>query len=416
MNSKIGTLVKVSEVNNEFIAHDPAGNVITDVPTAAMARAFGTGMCLEKLETTTGGVQWRQRPMDKYVSEKISTITAPSPSPVQSTTHEVNTNQVNVAAGNVEIPTDHKKVVTFIKDSIKLKPKLLKIDDLKWRMAVREVIRGQNLLIRGESGCGKTLLANVLKDVFGRPFFYFNLGATQDPRSTLIGNTHFKKDEGTYVAEALFVKAIQTENAIILLDEVSRAHPDAHNILMSVLDQKQRYLRIDERPDTPTINVAPGVTFIGTANVGAEYTATRTMDRAFVDRWSIIMMEPLTKVQELELLTEMFPEVDSFDLNAIAEIADKTRQEVKSSNPKVDTIISTRITTEMAALLYDGFTLAEAASVKVYPFYPDAGGAESQRAYIAMMVQGYVRVTPSTPSTFDPNKLPPKNKKNSPLG
>ena len=87
----------------------------------------------------------------------------------------------------------------------------------------------------------------------------FNLGATQDPRSTLIGNTHFNKDSGTYFANSTFINAIQTENAVILLDELSRAHPEAWNILMTILDEKQRYLRIDESPDTPVIKVANGV-------------------------------------------------------------------------------------------------------------------------------------------------------------
>ena len=32
--------------------------------------------------------------------------------------------------------------------------------------------------------------AKALPVATGHPFFYFNLGATQDPRATLIGNTH----------------------------------------------------------------------------------------------------------------------------------------------------------------------------------------------------------------------------------
>lgn len=303
--------------------------------------------------------------------------------------HPVNTQQVTASV--VENPTEHADILDFLKKCTALKPKRLKIDDLRWRFAVRAVLRGENLMIRGDSGCGKTLLATTVADILGRPFFFFNLGATQDPRSTLIGNTHFKKDEGTYVAEALFVKAIQTPNAVLLLDEVSRAHPDAHNILMSVLDQTQRYLRIDERPDTPTIKVAGGVTFLSTANVGAEYTATRTMDRAFVDRWTILLMDPLPKEQEIELLTEMFPTLDPFDVDGIAEIAAETRKQVRSENPKVSTIVSTRITTQMAALLYDGFSLAEAAEVKIYPFYSDAGGSEGERTYMKQLVQRFVR-------------------------
>ena len=144
----------------------------------------------------------------------------------------------------------------------------------------------------GPSGCGKTMAAKSLINALDRPQFYFNLGATQDPRASLIGNTHFAKDTGTYFSESLFVKAIQTENAVILLDEISRAHPEAWNILMTVLDQGQRYLRLDEADGAPTINVAEGVSFIGTANIGNEYTSTRVMDRALLDRFVVIEMDP----------------------------------------------------------------------------------------------------------------------------
>jgi MoxR-like ATPase len=399
MESPIGTYVRVEKTPTGLIARTPTGSIATDVPPLTMQRAFNSGSVLEKLER-----QWRQRDPSVFPDVHQS----PMPAVIQSVAHELNTNQVNIAATNFDFPKEHAEIVKFLATCEVLKPKMLKLDPLKWRFAMRAVLRGENLMIRGEAGCGKTLLAQVLQQVTGRPFYYFNLGSTQDPRSTLIGNTHFKKDEGTYVAEALFVKAIQTENAIILLDEVSRALHDAHNILMSVLDQKQRYLRIDERPDTPTIKVAKGVTFLGTANVGAEYTATRTMDRAFLDRWTMILMEPLTKEQEIELLTEMFPTLDKFDITAIAEIASDTRAQVKSANPKVETIISTRVTTEMAALLFDGFSLEEAATVKIYPFYSDAGGAESQRTYMMQLVQKYVKEK-SYNNTIPKTVVPPKN-------
>ena len=110
----------------------------------------------------------------------------------------------------------------------------MKMGDLKWKYLVRSAVRGKNIMMTGAAGCGKTMAAKSLVNALDRPEFYFNLGATQDPRSTLIGNTHFNKSDGTYFSESTFVKAIQTENAVILLDELSRAHPDAWNIHMTV--------------------------------------------------------------------------------------------------------------------------------------------------------------------------------------
>jgi nitric oxide reductase NorQ protein len=282
------------------------------------------------------------------------------------------------------------ETVAFINNAPELKPQLLKITDIKWKYLVRSVLRGKNILMTGPSGCGKTMAAKSLINALDRPQFYFNLGATQDPRATLIGNTHFSKDSGTYFSESLFVKAIQTENAVILLDEISRAHPEAWNILMTVLDQGQRYLRLDEADGSPTIKVAEGVSFIGTANIGNEYTSTRVMDRALMDRFVIIEMDQLNKQEESALLSELYPEVDRNILESVAEIGHLTRVEAKSETARLSTVISTRANVEMAGLLYDGFSLNEAAEVAIYPFYSEDGGLDSERTFVKQLVQKFI--------------------------
>ena len=203
---------------------------------------------------------------------------------------------------------EHAEMMSFIhNDSVSLRPSLLMLPDLKWKYLVRSAMRAKNIMMTGAAGSGKTMAAKALANALDRPEFYFNLGATQDPRSTLVGNTHFAKDSGTFFSESSFVKAIQTEDAIILLDELSRAHPEAWNILMTVLDPGQRYLRLDEADNSPIIKVAKGVTFIATANIGNEYTSTRVIDRALLDRFTIIEMELLSKEKEEALLLQMFP-------------------------------------------------------------------------------------------------------------
>lgn len=281
-------------------------------------------------------------------------------------------------------------VLDFIHNkSVDLRPKTLVMPDLKWKYLVRSAMRGKNIMMTGAAGCGKTMAAKRLVEALDRPEFYFNLGATQDPRGTLIGNTHFKKEEGTMFSESLFVKAIQTKDAIILLDEISRAHPEAWNILMTVLDAGQRYLRLDEHQDAPTIKVAEGVTFVATANIGNEYTATRAMDRALVDRFIIVEMETLDKEQESGLLKDLHPGVTQEQADNIAEIASMTRKEIKGEAPRITNSISTRLSVEMAGLLEDGFDLAEAAEVCIYPFFDEDGGVDSERTFMKQVVQKY---------------------------
>lgn len=286
----------------------------------------------------------------------------------------------------------HEHLKQFIHEKGgELKPTGLFIEDLKWKYLLRSAVRGKNIMMTGPTGCGKTLASQSLVRSLKRPDFYFNLGATQDPRATLIGNTHFNKENGTYFSESAFVKAISTPNAIILLDEISRSHPEAWNILMTVLDSGQRYLRLDEAEGSPIIKVANGVTFIATANIGNEYTSTRIMDRAIMDRFVQIEMDLLDKESEYQLLKFKFPDADEYSLNALAEIADTTRQIIKTDMSKISTIISTRVNVEAAGLIYDGFTLMEAAEIAILPYFSNDGGLDSERVFVKQIIQKYIK-------------------------
>ena len=329
--------------------------------------AMDNDMALAQLEGTTGRPYWRPVPMDEY------TTRANIPAPVQA----------------VEVPSDHAEVLNFIHSSYKLKPNSLVMNELKWKYLVRSAVRGKNIMMTGPAGCGKTMAAKALVKALDRPDFYFNLGATQDPRATLIGNTHFSKETGTYFTESAFVKAIQTPDAVILMDELSRAHPDAWNILMTVLDEGQRYLRLDEAEGQATVKVADGVTFVATANVGNEYTSTRVMDRALVDRFTQIEMDVLNKEQEAGLLTALYPDVEKEILLNLAELSHMTRIESADEDGKLSSHVSTRTAVEAASLIHDGFSLEEAAEVTVLPRFDATGGLESERTYVKQVLQKF---------------------------
>ncbi len=366
MNSVI---VKVEMSGNRFNAWDKDGKKWTsEISTSTRKSAFNKGMALERREGKGGRIYWWKVPMDKFNS----------------------TSTVLTADSNVEVPEGHDDVVNFIHDSYSLKPKGLVMSELKWKYLIRSAVRGKNIMMTGQAGCGKTLSAKSLINALDRPNFYFNLGATQDPRSTLIGNVHYNKEKGTYFSESLFVKAIQTPNAVVLLDELTRAHPDAWNILMTVLDYGQRYLRLDEADGQATIKVADGVTFIATANIGNEYTATRQLDKALHDRFTVIEVDLLNEEEEYGLLTYMFPTVNSDSLNNVAKISFLTRTEAMTDNPRIGSGISTRTSVEIAGLLFDGFSLLESADITIYPQYDASGGVDSERTFVKQIVQKFV--------------------------
>jgi len=369
-------IYKVIQVGRTFAMLTTQNQPITKlvgVSKQKMKQAMDEGKAIQGYVGKTGKLSYKMVEMDEF--KKVANVIE------------------DTACDSVsEAFETHDALKEFIHTKGKdLKPNGLFIEELKWKYLLRSAVRGKNILMTGPTGCGKTLAAQSLVKSLKRPDYYFNLGATQDARATLIGNTHFNKEKGTFFSESAFVKAIKTPNAIILLDELSRAHPEAANILMTVLDAGQRYLRLDEAEGSPIIKVANGVTFIATANVGGEYTATRVMDRALMDRFVQIEMDLLDKENELALLKFKFPEADEYSLNALAEIADTTRQLIKTDASKISTIVSTRVNVEAAGLIYDGFTLFEAANIAILPYFSNDGGLDSERVFMTQLLQKYIK-------------------------
>ena len=223
------------------------------------------------------------------------------------------------------------------------------------------------------------------------PFFVFNCGGGQDARATLIGNTVYRKDTGTLFCESPFVKAIQTENAVILLDELTRGSHDLWNILIPVLDPTQRTLRLDENEGSPVVKVATGVSFIATANIGTEYTATKVLDRASARRFPIkLEMLPLTGDELGKLFDILFKarsDSECKSMLTLAKISDDLIEQCKMEDSPITTFIPPANMVEMGELIMDGFSLEEIAEATIYPEYPDEGGADSERSFVRSILQ-----------------------------
>jgi hypothetical protein len=132
------------------------------------------------------------------------------------------------------------------------------------------------------------------------------------------------------------------------------------------------------------------------------------MDRALLSRFPVkIEMTPLDRASEFELLKSRFDitDVDKLDmLNAVCDIADHTRKQVKLEDSKITNFLPTRSTVEIAELIVDGFNLLEIAETTIYPNFSDDGGVDSERTYVKQLVQKYIKTESKTNLFNDPIK------------
>jgi hypothetical protein len=111
-----------------------------------------------------------------------------------------------------------------------------------------------------------------------------------------------------------------------------------------------------------------------------------------VDRFITVEMDTLNKEQEIELLNELYPNVENELVESVADIVSSTRIELGTEDPRISTHISTRNSVEMVSLLYDGFNIEEAAEVCIYPQYDQSGGLDSERTFVKQLVQKHIKI------------------------
>ena len=78
-------------------------------------------------------------------------------------------------------------------------------------------------------------------------------------------------------------------------------------------------------------------------------------------------------------------------MNALAEIANTTREMIRTDVSKISTSVSSRVNVEAAGLIYDGFSLMEAAEIAILPYFSNDGGLDSERVFMKQLIQKYIK-------------------------
>ena len=178
---------RVEKSGNRYNAYKMEGVKMTsEITTGCRKNAYKGDYLLGRFPSTNGnkGTSWRR------VTDKVLAAMGETPTVTNSTPTENDT--------PIEVPSEHAEVMAFIHGSYSLKPRGLMMNELKWKYLMRSAVLGKNIMMTGAAGCRKTMAAKALVNSLDRPDYYFNLGATQDPRGTLMGNTHFEDGKGTY--------------------------------------------------------------------------------------------------------------------------------------------------------------------------------------------------------------------------
>lgn len=234
-------------------------------------------------------------------------------------------------------------------------PDTLFIPKIKWNLLAVAVHKGKYPLLLGPKGCGKTEAAEAMANAKKLEFHPFNLGAASKPKQFFAG-IMTATEKGTEFLPSDFLNAWQAEvPTMIFLDEITRLPQSASNYLMTILDRKQNYIYVEELGKR--IYKSKQVHIIAAANVGMQYTDTRTLDGAFWDRFVKLSMDYLSKEEELKLLKQRVPGAPENQIKRLIGWANLCREKEKGGD--LSTGVSTRQIIDMADFLDCGISIDE---------------------------------------------------------
>ncbi len=153
------------------------------------------------------------------------------------------------------------------------------------RTSERRKHSSQHIWLVGDAGMGKTSLALEYAAVTESPTYKAPCPAMTEV-SQWMGRTAFTPERGTFYIPSVFVEAVETENAVVVLNDATRVeNPKVLNPLMDICDETGATWCEEMGRD---IRVAKGVVFIATSNEGWQYTGADEADVGLKDRFDVI--------------------------------------------------------------------------------------------------------------------------------
>ena len=253
------------------------------------------------------------------------------------------------------------------------------IADKDWYLLVRNIMSKVNTMMVGPSGTGKTELVLLACKKLGLECNVYDMGSMYDPVSGLLGVHRLQKGGESVFDYAKFTQDIQ-KPGVILLDELSRAPVTTNNILFPCLDSRRTLpVEMAGGEDLRSIQVHPECVFVATANVGAEYTGTMSLDRALVGRFFPLELDYMPHDCEVKVLSKRCG-IRQEDAENIASVAGTVRS--LYGKQEISCTISTRETLAAARLVADGWSSLEAMELTFLPLF-EGTRTEGERGVVA---------------------------------
>ena len=250
------------------------------------------------------------------------------------------------------------------------------------------------LLYTGPSGQAKTMGVVRLFDRLGVPLNIVNCASITTIEKWIghreVDNTgtHFILSEFLRMVEAKGPDFVYPDGQPgyppggILLDELSRLHATFHNVLYPIMDG-QRQIYVPEMHGYVT--VGPQVIVLATANVGARYTGTFTLDLALQERFSYTIERGYPpKADEVKVITSRV-NIEDAKAKLMVDIAQQTRTKMKQGD--LSAAISTRQLLNAARVVAAGGSVARAFEVSALTRFPDDGNP-SERTIVKGIIAG----------------------------
>ena len=194
-----------------------------------------------------------------------------------------------------------------------------------WDIYDQALADGDNILIEGGAGSGKTI--SVQSYASARGFRYFNVSNNNgiDP-SQLFGRWIPRSDGHGYIWQDGAVTLLVRYGGVLLLNEVNFLPARVSTVLFSLLDYRREIQLLENGGEV--VKAHPNLLIVADMNYG--YKGTQELNQAFSDRFNIKLEFPYDRVIENKVVGS----------KAILNLADQLREQYDKE--EISSPISTR--------------------------------------------------------------------------